>query len=370
MINKKRLIKLTQKLIQINSENPPADTRQISRFVKKYLEDLGLKVRVFEFKKNIINLVARVGSGKRSLIVSPHLDTVPAGRGWRFNPLAAKIKNGKIYGRGATDCKSNTAVLLEAIKSLIEDGVDLEYNLILVFTADEETGSNLGFIPLLDRKKISADEALILDSDEFDIIVAQKGLIHFTVKIFGRKAHGAYNWRGVNAIELASAVIQELKRARFKSLSHKLLRPLTVNIGKIHGGEKVNVVADYCEFEVDLRFLPGMKPKKIMAKVKGLIKKHAKKFKIEIQSIQMPYEINKKHSLVIGLLRSAANLGVKSHIKGSEGATVSTFFQHHNIPAVATGYGSHNCAHAANEYVKIYNLYKGALVLEDFLKKH
>ncbi len=61
---------------------------------------------------------------------------------------------------------------------------------------------------------------------------------------------------------------------------------------------------------------------------------------------------------------------VKPIIKGSEGATVITFFQNKNIPAVATGFTSSGCAHTADEYAKIDNLYKGALVLEEFLKKY
>jgi acetylornithine deacetylase/succinyl-diaminopimelate desuccinylase-like protein len=59
-----------------------------------------------------------------------------------------------------------------------------------------------------------------------------------------------------------------------------------------------------------------------------------------------------------------------ARVKGSEGATVITFFQHKGIPAVATGYGCGGCAHTADEYVRIENLYKGALMLEDFLKNY
>ncbi|MFA7652914.1 MAG: M20/M25/M40 family metallo-hydrolase, partial [Candidatus Omnitrophota bacterium] len=58
---------------------------------------------------------------------------------------------------------------------------------------------------------------------------------------------------------------------------------------------------------------------------------------------------------------------VQAHLEGSEGATVITFFQDKNIPAIASGFGSAGCAHSSNEYAKIDNLYKGAQVLEKFL---
>jgi acetylornithine deacetylase/succinyl-diaminopimelate desuccinylase-like protein len=61
---------------------------------------------------------------------------------------------------------------------------------------------------------------------------------------------------------------------------------------------------------------------------------------------------------------------IKPVLKGSEGATVITFFQEKNIPAIATGFGSKGCAHIADEYVAIDNLYKGTLVLEEFLRSY
>ena len=60
MVNKKRLIKLTQKLIQINSENPPGGESRIAAFVKNRLDKLGLKTKICEFKKKRSNVVAHL----------------------------------------------------------------------------------------------------------------------------------------------------------------------------------------------------------------------------------------------------------------------------------------------------------------------
>ncbi|MDD2689289.1 MAG: M20 family peptidase, partial [Candidatus Omnitrophica bacterium] len=81
MVNKKRLIKLTQQLIQINSENPPGDEFRIARFVKRYLGRLGVAAKIYEFKKRRSNVVAVIKGREKSasLLISPHLDTVPAG---------------------------------------------------------------------------------------------------------------------------------------------------------------------------------------------------------------------------------------------------------------------------------------------------
>lgn len=372
MVNKKRLIRLTQELIRINSENPPGEETRIARFVEKYLEDLGLQVKVVEFKKGRPNVLVTIKgrNPKRSLLITPHLDTVPAGKSWTVNSFSGRIIKNKIYGLGATDCKGNLACAMEAINSLIEDGCTLDYNLIFAATADEETGSDLGLIPLLDKRILRPDAAVVLDSDDFYIIITQKGLIHLKVKIQGRRAHGAYPWRGVNAIDIAVKIIAELKKKKFRFRKKPYLRPPTINVGTIKGGDKVNIVADWCEFELDFRFLPGMSARNMLRELKKIIKKYTKKFKIEIEGIQQPYSIDEKHPLVTGLKKAIQDLGAKPIIMGCEGATVITFFQHKGIPAVATGFGSGGCAHVADEFVKISNLYKGAQVLEQFLKSY
>jgi succinyl-diaminopimelate desuccinylase len=210
--------------------------------------------------------------------------------------------------------------------------------------------------------------------------------MHLKVKIQGKRAHGAYPWRGVNAIDIAINILKEIKAFKFIYKKNKYLRPPTVNIGTIKGGDKVNVVADYCEFELDFRFLPGMAASDLLRGLKNIINKHTKKFSrqaiqgtgriplkagaIEIEGIQETYRIDETHSLVTGLAKAMKQFKVRPLIRGSEGATVITFFQHKNIPAVATGFGCDGCAHISDEYVKIDNLYKGAFVLEEFLKNY
>lgn len=371
MINKKRLIKLTRKLIQINSENPPGNEAEIARFAQVYLESFGLKCKIYEFTQNRPNIVGmlRAGSkGAKTILISPHLDTVPAGSGWKLPPFKGLVRNGKIYGRGATDCKGNAAVAMEVLHSLIEDKVKIKSNILFAATADEESGSDLGLIPLLKENILKAEYALILDSDEFDIVVAQKGLIHCKVSVSGLKAHGAYPERGINAINIASSIIKDLEKYKFEYKKHPLLHPPTINIGTIHGGDKVNMVADWCEFEVDARYLPGMSAQKILADFRELIAKRAKKFKLQIDGMQNPYEIDKDEPLVSSLLKVWRSHKPKAQLKGSEGATVITFFKEKGIPAVATGFGSSECAHSNDEYAVIDELYRGAKALEEFLK--
>ena len=372
MANKKRLIKTIQKLISLDSQNPPGDEREIAEFVGKYLKDLGLEIKTYAFSNRRVNVLATLPGKKRlkSLLLTPHLDTVPAGASWKTPALEAKIIGNRIYGLGATDCKGNLASALEAISAIVEDGVKLDYDLIFAATADEESGSALGLIPLLERKLLKADVAVVLDADDFEIVITQKGLMHLTVRVGGKKAHGAYPWLGVNAIELAAKIIIELKSKQQGYVKNKYLHAPTINVGTIKGGDKVNVVSDWCEFELDFRFLPGSSEKEILRSLKETISKYTKNYKIEIQGIQDPYYISPRHPLVSSLVSAMQSLKIKPRVSGSEGATVITFFKALNIPAVATGFGTEGCAHIADEYACLDNLYNGARILEVFLKNY
>ena len=370
MINKKRLLALAQKLIRINSENPPGDERAIARFVARTLKKAGLKPRVLRFYKQRDNVVC-VYKGRKSakpLLITPHLDTVPAGKGWSVGPFSGALWNGRIFGRGATDCKGNLAVAMEVLMSLAEDKAVLNHDVIFLATADEESGSGKGLMPFLKADLLKFSYAVVLDSDEFNIVTAQKGLIHFKVQVKGRKAHGAYPDRGINAIDRAFKLLLLLKNISWPHVRHRLLKAPTVNIGTIHGGDKVNMVPDWCEFEADLRFLPGMDAGRILSTIRGVFNRTKIPYAIHVHDIQQPYEIGRRHILVTSLEQASRPFVRRAAIKGSEGATVITFFQNLKIPAVATGYGSRGCAHATDEYVRLADLERGARSLENFVK--
>ncbi len=368
MINKSRLLKTLSTLISIDSQNPVSDERAIAEWVRSYLVKLGISARLHEFSRNRPNVLATIPGGVKKLLITPHLDTVPAGSGWHTDPLKAVVRAGKMYGLGATDCKCNLACALEALHSLHEDRRKLAFTLVFAATADEESGSTCGLIPLLDRGMLDVDAVVVLDTDDFEIIVAQKGLLHVKVRIEGKKAHGAYPWLGDNAIDRAAAIIADVGKYRFPSApANKYLHPATVNTGTIHGGDKVNIVAGWCEFELDFRFLPGMSPARILSDLTRILRRRAKKFTLSHSGVQKPYGISEKHPLVACLSAAMRSCRAKPRIQGSEGATVITFFQDKKIPAIATGFGSTGCAHLTDEYVRVDNLARGALTLEKFL---
>ncbi|MBF0387648.1 MAG: ArgE/DapE family deacylase [Candidatus Omnitrophica bacterium] len=377
MVNKERLIKLTQKVLAIDSQNPPGNEKLLGDFIVKEMKALGLAVRTVSYQKNRPNVIAvlkgslpRKEAAREALLLTPHTDVVPVGAGWKFNPFGKDIVNGRIYGRGASDDKGNLACAMEALHSLVEDGYRPRKDVVLAATADEETGSHLGIKPLLQKGVLRPRLALVLDSVDHDTVIAQKGLFHSRIRVFGKKAHGATNWRGVNAIEQAAEIIKRLKAHQFQFKAHALLNHPTVNIGTISGGDKVNMVADLCEFSVDLRYMPGMDPKVVIGTVKKIASEVTRNFELIIDDLQLPYEIEPANTYVEAFITAARKMGVKPRLKGSDGATVISFFQHYKIAAFATGFGKSGTLHANDEYAEIKTLFNGTRVLEEFIKDY
>ncbi|MCM8787863.1 MAG: M20/M25/M40 family metallo-hydrolase, partial [Candidatus Omnitrophica bacterium] len=353
-----KAIKLLQNLIKIDTQNPPGNEKDIVIFIRGYLDKLRLPYKIYTFKHNRPNLVCRISSKNsfKTLLFTPHLDTVPVGSNCKFLPFSGEIYKKRIYGRGATDCKVNVAACLELIRRIVTRKIRLNnLDLVFAFCADEETGSHFGIIPLLNYLN-NINWAVVLDSDDFNIIVAQKGLLHLHIELFGKEAHGAYPERGVNAIEKAINILKKVHQEKLFLKYHPLLKKPTINIGRIGGGDKVNIVAGYCFFQIDIRYIPKIKKEEIIKKIESIVKKEKIKYKIKVLAHQEPIQIN-KDILPIKILKKVLTKNkIKFKLIPSFGATVINFLKEKNIEAFSFGFGTSGTAHTKDEYVKIDNL--------------
>jgi len=156
---------LLKKLISINSENPGGNEFRIARFAGDYLARLGLKIQIYEFKEKRSNLIALLEgkNRRRSLLLTPHLDTVPCGGSWTKKPFAEQSSR-RLYGWCAP--KEGDLPRYGAVTALCR-AQEIEYNLILPPRRMKETGSHLGIIPLLaENASLNPDTRPGLDSDD------------------------------------------------------------------------------------------------------------------------------------------------------------------------------------------------------------
>ncbi|MEY5023732.1 MAG: hypothetical protein RL569_645, partial [Actinomycetota bacterium] len=163
MIDLKQVIKDTQDLIRIDSQNPGIQEAACGEWVGNRLSDMGLafKSEVVEGnRKNYIASVPGEGDGPR-LVLLAHIDTVPIGGGWTVDPLGGEIINDRIYGRGACDMKGGVAVSLGLVEALVKQKRGMRGDLVFVATVDEEAPDMAGSQALVKDGFFRADDQVL-----------------------------------------------------------------------------------------------------------------------------------------------------------------------------------------------------------------
>jgi acetylornithine deacetylase/succinyl-diaminopimelate desuccinylase family protein len=359
--------KLLCDLIRAKTVNPPGNEYLAAKIIKKRLSKIGAKYKLYEKKKNRTNIVAKVGNEKgKKLLISTHLDVVPAGDGWETDPFEPVIKDNILYGRGACDNKGQATAALLVLDYLKSIEKQLQNQYIFVFAADEECGSSFGLKYLLNEEIISPDYAIVVDISGAmkKITVAEKGFINLKITAKGKQAHGATPHKGISAIANMSKFIAKLDHYIMKHDLHKYLSRPTMNFGTIKGGSAPNTVAATCELILNIRHLPSQTPEGIVKELKTLSERFGE-FDFETLVKLPPTEVDDKNILVETIRQVAEKHGIKAKPYGLNGATDAKSFIAHNIPAVGFDFGDDYVVHNANEYCKLDNLFGFCNILID-----
>jgi succinyl-diaminopimelate desuccinylase len=296
-------IGLVSELVRRPSPNPPGDTRAAAALVAEFLEKRGHSVRVISGQPTLPNVLASLDNGPGPhLILNGHLDTFPVGDQslWTRDPFGGEVRDGKIYGRGVSDMKAGVTASIAAFCLLAERRPAWSGRLTLAAVPDEETMGPWGAVYLVDHDpKLRGDAALIGEpSTPRTVRFGERGMVWVRLVARGQSAHGAYPHLGWNAIFAVAAALQELRElegrtwavppevtARVdeaRAATDALIGPgtadtltsVTVNAGLIQGGTKVNLVADRCEVEVDIRIPPGVSTGEVLRQIGRIVRRH------------------------------------------------------------------------------------------------
>ena len=219
------------------------------------------------------NVIGRLGSGGRRLHLNGHLDVVPAGAGWTTDPFSGEVRDGAVWGRGASDMKGGIAAAFFAAEVLRRAGVRLGGTLEISGTVDEETGGHAGVAWLAESGRIAGDTDAVIIPEPFGsrrVCVGHRGVYWFRVVAEGEVAHGSMPFLGRNAITDLAPLLEEIRTEWVPELATRRTalpvvpdgaRAATVNVNSIRGGQagagaESPQVPDRAELVVDRRFLP------------------------------------------------------------------------------------------------------------------
>jgi acetylornithine deacetylase/succinyl-diaminopimelate desuccinylase-like protein len=242
--NRDEAVATLQGLIRINTSNPPGSETRAVHYLKSLLDREGIPSEVFAKDSSRANLVARLtGSGKkRPILLMGHTDVVGVERDkWTVDPFGGLIKDGYVYGRGASDDKDNAAVSLQVLLMLHRGKVPLDRDVIFLAEAGEEGTSEWGIDFMVDQHfdRIDAEFALL----EGGGIEVERGVVKYvavsttekipnTVRLVARgtSGHGSVPRPDNPIVHLAAAVakigafqppmrLNETTRAYFQRLA-------------------------------------------------------------------------------------------------------------------------------------------------------
>lgn len=361
----RQVVELTRAMIRHDTVNPPGQERRLAEYLAHRLEELGLSAEVQAVAEDRANVIGRItGSGEAPpLILCGHLDTVPIGEApWRFDPFAAEIAEGKIWGRGTSDMKSGLAAAVVAAGLVAASGARLKGDLIVAGTAGEEV-DRIGAIRLIEGGVLPAGPLLIAEPSENEIYTAEKGALWLEIVARGRAAHGSMPELGVNAIEHLARAVLALRNEDFPHQPHPLLGRPTLNVGTIRGGSRTNIVADSCAVTVDIRTVPGQDHGAIVRQVTRLLDRIGAAgpecpTEVRVLNDAPPIETDAADAFVRDVVRSVADAarrqatptGVMYYTDAA--ALVPAL----NVPMAICGPGRKELAHQVDEYVEINTL--------------
>jgi acetylornithine deacetylase/succinyl-diaminopimelate desuccinylase-like protein len=304
----RRTTELLQRLIRFDTVNPPGNEAPAQGWLRGLLEAAGFECQLLGAAAGRPNLIARVRSGSDgpALCLLGHVDTVLADSAeWSVDPWSAELRDGYVWGRGAVDMKGQVAAETAAAVALVEEGWRPEAGeLLLVFTADEETGGVEGAQWLCrehpDRVRadlvVNEGGGAVIEYDGrrvYPVCVAEKGVFRFTVTTEGRAGHASVPGNGDNALaKLAPLLVALGARQPSFDLTPEpvallealgldpsdpaaalteveasdpalaaLVEPMlgvSMTPTIVRAGEKINVIPSHAELQVDCRVPPEL----------------------------------------------------------------------------------------------------------------
>ena len=224
------IIDLEQALVRIPSVNsgfmPTGDETPVCEYIRDWLAEDGIESEILGRTPERGNIIARIEgtNPEAGLMFMSHTDVVPVEEEekWRFPPFSATIADGRIYGRGASDCKGLLTAQLYAMRLLVRNGIQLEDSLILCSGADEEHGGRYGFGWLAENhpEKLRAPFAVNegggtpIDSPSgltYLLGTGEKGRLQVEIEVKGVSSHASVPWQGTNALYTLQRVLQRIE---------------------------------------------------------------------------------------------------------------------------------------------------------------
>lgn len=365
-VSRRRLLRDLKQLVRIPSWQ---DCEEIADYALGVLRDDGLDAR----RDPAGNVIAEVGSGGPGLLLNAHLDTVPPGD-FCGDPFAARIEDGKLVGRGASDDKAGVAVVLEIARHLLRRPPG--QRVVLALTLWEEStahGPNGSYQAARDAgvaRGIVLESTMSESGRTMGVNIGCKGIARLDMTVHGTACHAGAPERGDNAIHRAAEVIAAfgeefdtaaMPRKTYQAGGRDIDLGVLATLTEIEATQGVNVVPGRCRLTANCRLLPDGDLSPIHERARRLADRLGPGRLSWSADRWIPGHLCEDAGLVAACRKAVRETGLRSTVDIMNGRADSTIFQHEGgIQTVVMGPGTIGTAHTCDEYVKVDSLATGA----------
>lgn len=382
-----KVVKVCQELIQAKSYSGGEEV--VVERIKKVFNELGFDDFYVDEYGNIVGHIKGNKPGKKVLF-DAHIDTVEVSdpSKWTVEPFAAEIKDGKIYGRGASDMKGALAAMICGVASFAEaTKKDFAGEVYVAGVVHEECFEGVAARKISERVK--PDYVVIGEASECNLKIGQRGRAEIVVETYGKPAHSANPQKGINAVYKASKLIdrvREMEMTYDEELGNGILELVDIKSSPYPGA---SVVPDYCKITYDRRLLVGESKESVLKPVLDLIEEmkkedpefNAKAFyakgtekcytgeTISDERFFPGWKYSKEEDFVKNSFNSLVESGLNPVITYYSFCTNGSHYAGEaGIKTIGFGPSRENLAHTIDEYIEIEQLAKATVGYEAITK--
>ena len=353
-------------IVEIESPSrDPKGSRRVVEWIESELakisDDFTIeKIEAENFGEHLI--IRAFESNEKNALLLGHTDTVHPHNTKLQNPT--RIENGKLYGCGSFDMKANIVLILEVLRAFQDLNLKPKYQINILLSCDEEIGSPTGR-EIVEREARNAEFCLVCEpSAGGKVKTGRKGTGMFKLKAHGVPAHA-----GLEPEKGASAILEISKQIQNVHSLNESGRGTTVNVCTVSGGTTSNVIPEYAECSIDVRFTTKSEAERVETGLKNIVPFNEK------VSIEITGNINRppmeRTQGVVDLYEKAKMIAASFEYELGEtqvgGASDGNFVGALGVPAL-DGLGiSGNGAHTLDEFVYIEDIPKRAALLAGLL---
>ncbi|ETY73220.1 ArgE/DapE family deacylase [Lactiplantibacillus fabifermentans] len=265
-------VKILSDLVKIKSVND--DEVEVAQYLQRLFADHGIKADLMPVSATRSNLVAEIGTDGPVLGISGHMDVVAPGdlNAWDSDPFTLTERDGKLYGRGATDMKSGLAAMVIAMIELHAAKTLTHGRVRLMATIAEEVGET-GSQKFYEAHTMDDVDALLIgEPSGYNIAFAHKGSIDIKITSTGKTAHSSMPEQGYNALDPLIEVLYQANHAfRDTDRTNALMGPLVFNATIVNGGDQVNSIPGNAETDMNIRSIPEFDNDEAIATLQKLV---------------------------------------------------------------------------------------------------